>query len=744
MRLPGRRFGVAAAALVAVAALAPGAPARAETAGVLLVVANRISVDDAGQSGIEPFLRDCHLALISPQLTGRPQEGAVFATISAGTPSRGADEYGLMLEAREPFEGGTAAQAYARRTAFPEPPGGLVHLGMARVADANRKLKAKPQVWLLGEALREAGIGRAAFGSADVSEESLRKRSRNPSEKRSRMGAALVADRYGIVPEGIIGAESVRKAPHVPGGLATGLDLLRAAVLKSLAGRQVAVVEFGDLERIEQERINCTPEAYRLARAEALERLGEWLTGMRRALPDTPILLISPVPPLDEEGRWNRLGFAAMAAGGQSQGLLTSNSTRTPGIIAASDIAPTLVHAAGVAAPGQMGGYRAEGGEARSPVETLRRWDLTVRLKKDLALPVILGLGILAALSGTLAIWTIAHRPCSRTRAVFVLFALGLTAWIPLLLLFPLDRPSLYFALAPGVIAAFALARRVKGESPFFPLEAPALLLLGSLALSAFGGLDWTKRSPLCGWQFSGLRYYGIGNEFMGCIIAGAAIIPLWRFGGRHSRIDTGVLAAWFAFWVLVLGMPMLGANFGGAVAATVTFGLVARALAGRQTRVRDAALLTLAGILVAFALAVLDAAVSGWSPSHLGHAVRVIQSGDSNYLLAMLQRKISMNLDLGTSAVGGVTFGVFAIVSAAWALYRKQMLESVRLASRIVQGMIGMGYGALVALIFNDSGIVSAAFMFAFALLWWLWFAVAKSAGGLPSLRNPVANSRN
>ncbi len=741
MRFPGRRFCAATAAAVAVAGFAPGVPARAQTAGVLLVVANRISVDDAGKPGIELFLRDCHIALISPQLTGWLQEGAVFATISAGTPSRGVEEYGLMLEAGEPFEGGPAAAAYARRTAFPEPPGGLVHLGMARVADANRRLKEKPPVWLLGDMLREAGIGRAAFGSADVSEESLRKRSRNPSEKRSRMGAALVADHYGIVPEGIIGADSMRKAPLVPGGLATDLDILRGAVLKSLTNKQVAVVEFGDLERIEQERINCTAEAYRLARMEALERLGKWLTGMRHALPDTPILLISPVPPLDEEGRWSRLGFAAMAASGQSQGLLTSNSTRTPGIIAASDIAPTLLHAAGVAARGQMGGYRAEGGRARSPVETLRRWDLTVRLKQDVALPVILGLGILAALSGTLAIWTIAHRPCNKTRAVFVLFTLGLTAWIPLLLLFPLDRPSLYLVVVPGVIAAFALA---KEESAFFPLEAPVLLLLASLALSAFGVLDWTKRSPLCPWQFSGLRYYGIGNEFMGCIIAGAAMIPLWRYELRRTQIEAHYLAAWFSFWVLVLGMPMLGANFGGAVAATVTFGLVARALAGKQTRVHDAALLTVAGILVAFALAVLDATVSGWAPSHLGHAVRVIQSGDSNYLIAMLQRKIAMNLNLGTSTMGGVAFGLFAIVSAAWALHRKQMLESVNLANRIVQGTIGIGYGALVALIFNDSGIVSAAFMFAFALLWWLWFAVIESTAGQPALRNPLANSGN
>lgn len=740
MPLPVARSCATAWLIIAAAFLVWPHAARAEPRAVLLVVANRISADELNHPAFRDALKDFRISLISPQQTGKPQAGSVFATISAGTPSRGVDEYGLVLNAAEPFEAGTAAQGYARRTAFPEPRGGLVHLGLAQVAAANRKLKIKPQVMLLGDALRKSGVKRTAYGSSDVSPDPLRLRGRSATDVRSRKGAALLCDRWGLVPAGDIGPDTMKTSDSVPGGQCTDLSRLAPAVARSLAGGAVTAVEFGDLERIEQERISCTPEAYALARSEALDRLVSWLRQMHERFPVTPLMLISPVPPLDENGIWDRLGFAAVFSPGSGAGLLTSNTTRTAGIIAAIDVAPTLLHLAGAAPDPALGGYSADA-DRGAPVQTLRRWDLTVRLKRELGLPVILGLGVFAAASGIAAIWHLVRRKDAKKGAAVVLVGLAFTAWIPALLLIPLDSAWLYFLAAPGVLAGFLLAAKFKERARFAPVEIALLALLIALALCAFGALDWTKRSPLCPWQFGGLRFYGIGNEFMGCII-GSSVIPLWRYGRGSERPPMPALPIWFAFWVLVLGLPMLGANFGGAIASTVAFGLVLRALAERPVRLRDAAVLAGAGVVAALGLAMLDAAVSGQAPTHLGRAVRMMESGEGWYLAAMLQRKASMNLSLWAGPAGALTAVVFGTVVAAWAVYHKQMLAALHLPTRIVQGLVGIGYGALAALLFNDSGIVSVAFIAAVTMLWWLWDAATLRAGGMPAVRRPVARA--
>jgi len=88
-----------------------------------------------------------------------------------------------------------------------------------------------------------------------------------------------------------------------------------------------------------------------------------------------------------------------------------------------------------------MIGYAAGRNPTPDPFPTLRRWNDTISLNYALQFPLILGLGLFAGLSGLAGTGYLLSRSPSRRGAVGAVVALAVTAWVPAILLLPLDRP---------------------------------------------------------------------------------------------------------------------------------------------------------------------------------------------------------------------------------------------------------------------------------------------------------------
>ncbi len=706
---------------------------QSQPSSCLVIIANRLSIHDSDEPLFAAFLQKSAAALVAPACLGGRSEAAVFATASAGAYSRGSGDYGLLLNWNETYENDTAADVHLRRIGPPVATAGIVHLGLPAVVAANRRVASPPDVWMLGQALRDAHVLRAAFGNSDA------------GESVSRVGAGLLSDAHGIIPVGDIGPRTLKVDSRSARGVTTDLDGFRADVLGALRSGAVVEVEYGDLDRIEADRGEYTNAAYRIARKRAVARLFSWVRSIRSDVPNVPILVLALVPPLSDSGTWNSLGLLIASGDAYGHSLLASNTTRTPGIVSTVDIAPTILDAVSVTKPRQMLGYAIREASAYSqPLDRLKRWDLIVRLNEELQFPVLLGLGLLAGAGALVATWYLVGAPNSHAWGRAAVLALAVVAWIPVILLIPLDRPQWFAIVAPGVLVSLGAAAASGERGRFLPMLIPAGCMLAGVAASAFGLADLVKTSALSSYQLHGLRFYGIGNEYMGCVIGAASAVPLWMAGRRQITLPPEVLAVWFVFWALIIALPAFGANLGGAVAATVSFSLVFRALTGKRVTSASAAVALGTGVAAAIALAIIDALASGSHPTHMGMAAHSVLHGNGRDVLAAIQRKAFMNIGLWGRSETRIAALIFAAVFATWLRYRSALKAASKLPPVVTQGLIGLFYGALTALLFNDSGAVSIAFIVIYVVGWYLWDLVTLKTGGAVQLRMPHASPRS
>ena len=701
------------------------------TRAVLVVVADRLTADDVHACPrLAELLQRATVGLVSPSATGRRTPEAVYASASAGGYAGDSPLFSQAFNVDEDVAGTPAASIYQRRTGILPARHGTVNTGAAAAAGISAALSTPVRVGALGQALRDARCLRAAFGNSDM-----------PGAPR-RLAAALFSDLQGLIPLGDVSARCNKKDPLAAGGLRTDMERLASLAAPLLQSGVAVTIEFGDLERLEQERDAFSGQAYCIARRNALDRLADGIAAVRQRVPDAPVVLLALVPPSSAQHTWNRPGFAAVMADDFHPGLLTSPTTRTAGLIAAIDAGPTILSLARVPQPQQMLGTAASWESSAEPYHAISAWEQTILLNERLAMPVILGLGVLAMAAAILALLYITGALTGHTMGRLAAVSLATIAWIPVVLLVPLDCPAVYLLLPPAVAGSFVAASVKPQRLRFLPIELPAAALLAGVMLSAAGTLDWVQRSVLSSFQMNGLRFYGIGNEFMGCVIGAAAAIPLWRYGRRRTSVPLPALGLWFLFWVVVLGLPILGANFGGAIGSFATFALVCHALADRPVRFRTAVAAAAGAVCIAMAFAILDHLLQPSAPTHMGRAIAGVGSGHFANLLGIIRRKAMMNVTLWTRTETLVAIPAFAAVIAAAALARKRLAKHLDIPPRLGQGLVAIGWGSAITMAFNDSGLVSIAFVFCYVVVWLLWEAATRKSGGLPVLKGTHANT--
>ncbi|WP_395139757.1 hypothetical protein [Armatimonas sp.] len=376
---------------------------------------------------------------------------------------------------------------------------------------------------------------------------------------------------------------------------------------------------------------------------------------------------------------------------------VTSPSTRTIGLVTAADLTgegrPVEIVRGGL---GQIRyfGARLEGLEA-SKIPLLVLWASLAGIG--------LALGIVALRKSRLV---------KAARSALAVATAGTLALLPAGLAPSATTQIAMFFFATLVIAA--LSRPEKRPT----VVADILQLFGVLVvLDTVFGWGMVAHSALSGYYSSGIRFYGIGNEYMGLLIGAALMSVPKRFLGW---VGLGI--------TLLLGLPMLGANAGGAMAASVAFasgGIVARRNHKTSGSESEAArseseaarknslvshqiikilLLLSIAILTAVFFAFIDRLQPGAAQSHIGQAAGKGTSAWGEIIV----RKLAMNARL---TVAGPTLLALAVVGVGmWHLKRLFARLGTELQGRVVQGLWGAG----AAIAFNDSGTVAALLLLA------------------------------
>jgi hypothetical protein len=388
----------------------------------------------------------------------------------------------------------------------------------------------------------------------------------------------------------------------------------------------------------------------------------------------------------------------AGVAGAGFDGNLTSTSTRTDGVINATDIAPTVLERLGVEVPDEINGSAVTSGGERDPAAVAELQSrLVTRPSRDPV--VLLPLGIWLALA---AIAALVGRRRGATVALSLL-ALA-SAWAPLTLLLAvaLAASTLGSALLLGIgsVALAWGALRLLGAHGGLALACAATV--GAYAVDVVAGSPLTALSVLGPNPEAGVRFFGIGNE-LEAILTTLTVLGTGVWLETRVGLDRRRAAGWFVGIAILAAAAFapgrFGADVGAAIVLAVGSATAAVLVLGLERR-RAIAIVVCGGVVALAALFALDLVLGG---AHLSRSV--LGAGEAGDVIDVLDRRLTLMIDTFVDPVyPELMVAALALLGAGF-LRRRRVLGwfGERWAAR--GGFLGALAGVLVGTAANDSG---------------------------------------
>lgn len=327
-----------------------------------------------------------------------------------------------------------------------------------------------------------------------------------------------------------------------------------------------------------------------------------------------------------ERLRPNDRRYRISIAGGGYRGLLTSSSTRLPGLVSIADVAPTVLALEQGRTP--VIGWR-PAVDARTELRRLDARLTAARASRGIANALAIALVIAFALlrRGRAALLV---APAAIATAL-LLAALGVTS---------------RWAVGGAILAAALAASRLR--------LVPAVTVFLAAFLAVLVWRPETNALAAIGAQpDGGGRFYGVTNQVETMLLA-----PVLAAG---SLLTLPLLVPLAALAVVTAGWSEAGADGGGVLVLGAAFALLALHRAGRVGP-RSLALAGAAVVAAGAALVGLDAALGGSS-----HVTRAVTDGT---VFDDLERRARLSWALVSGSFEGaaVTLGGLALVAGLWA----------------------------------------------------------------------------
>jgi hypothetical protein len=606
-------------------------------------------------------------------IEGRPSIYGIWPTLGAGRPAvAGSDVFmpaGLF-----------AGQENAR------------HPAVARIIEMNREAGTQAIPGLLGTRLRQAGILTVLV---------------TVGERERHLAAAAVMDGDGIIDSTLI------RRDGFPGHIYPGLSPLHRTRKGALVVVDEDYVRQAD-EQSPPARLFGLSEkkAAALCRFDdELARQLDWPDGREAS---SLLIILSASGPGYRAVEHRTMCPVIICGPGVKQGMLTSASTRTAGLVASADIAPTVLAFFRLRYPEKMSGHVIQlvrDRHARYAAPRLARIDREVSREYWFTYPLVKAYVAWQVFVFGFLAWIVFVRRAAVERWRSLANALNLTTLsLPLALLlspaFQAEGPWAAGVLAWALAALMGLvAWRLGG------LRSLGLVFLWTAAvllLDALTGGMMTRHSALGYNPATGLRFYGVGNEYMAIMLASAALgLGLWQQAERPAPWPF-IAAAWAAM-TLLLGASEHGANFGGSASAAFVLPFAVWPQAGGRPRGWQ----FLAGVLsmTAFAVAVvwLDMSRHPEVQSHIGQAARLVGGGGPAAALALLSRRLAIGLNLYRQIPLNLLGLVICLAAVAVVVSPAGRMRAVRERFPAAwSGLVAAAIAALAVTVLNDSGVVA------------------------------------
>ena len=699
------------------------APNGNQPGNAVLLIIDRITVDDLLNANLKYLPKLAGTGAIG-LMTTNPAGGAsripdnTYTTIGSGFKVKGGNQAGYAFNVAEPFETGTAGEAYFRRTGRKPAAGSVVQLSIVDVLHENADLKYNYTIGAIGEALHRSGIKTAVIGNADIYKEV------------NRQAVNIAMDSRGIVDYGDVSGDSmVNDSERITGHVPDYRQWLKLfGNLKSKAG--FIVIETGETSRLDKMGDITTEKALEEEKRKLLRELDGFIGELagQLDLKRDLLMVVVPEPPFSAMDQQNFLTPIIAMGKGIEPGILWSGTVKRNGIVANTDIAPTVTSFFGIK-PEQLGNDLIFNGQVISGRAAGTDFSGLAELNNRIVSTYIVRYPLVKGYINTVLVTLVICIVGLLLRKKFVRrlkpLLLALTA-VPLAflwqgLILPQPRLGSGIAVSLGLTLLFSVIGYITGgKKDLGPFIVIALLTAASLIADLLVGAPLNKTSPLSYDPMTGARFYGLGNEYMGVLI-GALIFGLTGLAGV-IRLSSGIvktaITLVFVLALYVIAAPQLGTNVGGGIAAVAGFGTTILIIAGYKINRNTIIGLSVVILMALGILAGYDMNRNLEAQSHIGRTVGLIRESGPGELINIIARKAAMNWKLIKYTTWSWTF----MVSLAGFFLCKYLLPVSRHELKtgypyFDKGITGIISGAVAAMIFNDSGIVAAATMIVFGV---------------------------
>ena len=677
-----------------------------EPGRVVMLVIDRLRLADLSGSlpgNLNKITGGGAMALMNYNTAAGVNPESTYVSIGGGAHLKGYDASGIGYKAETRLEQGTASDEYFQRTGIKPFPGSLVQVGIARLRSMNGDLPYTAEPGVLGRALHSAGKKTAVLGNSDV------------YNRLSRQALNIAMDENGLVDYGKIGGDVLTGDLSFVGGLRTDYQRMLEGYKELPPGTDFTVIDLGDLSRLYYVKDDMLPERLEVLRRETIINIDGFLGSLMREMNfDKDLLLVVVPTPWQDAESIDRMTPIVAYGAGVKQGYLTSPTTRRSGVVLNTDIAPTVLDFLGLKPPQTINGramkFIPAGNTLPSLLAMNRQLVLTYDARPYLLKGYVFYQLILLLLSLFFILWRLKVRDYLKPFLLSVMVVPLVYLLLPLLPQPGLVTLGLQLIIITVLLTMLILLLQRFGFDPFTFI---CLVTAGALLLDTLAGSPLQKTSVLGYDPIMGARFYGMGNEYMGILIGSliVGISSLFTLLTNYKKILLPLSAAVFMLSVYTMAAPQLGTNVGGTIASASAFLVTFLLLAGVRFNMKTVLLVAGGVFLLVTAFILYDIRRPVDAQSHIGRAAGTIVAGGLGEIGKIITRKSEMSIKLIKYSIWSRIF-LASLGSLALLFYRPiGVMASVKAKyPYLYRGFIGVIVGSIVALIFNDSGVVAAA----------------------------------
>jgi len=667
---------------------------------VVLIAINETNFDDwCLMDSVKEIVDNGSIGLMNTRSAGSTNVYKAYTTIGSGTRAEASALSTRSFELKEE----EIKKIYSRRTGITKDNDeGVVNIDIAALNRLNAEGDYGAIPGALGQQLHDHGFKTAVIGNADTDDTKIR------------LGTLIAMDYDGYVDYGNIGMDTLIEDKDYPFGFKSNYSKLIDSFKEAYRKTEFIVVDIGDISRLERYKENLTDEMYQVHKKRILKDIDDFIQSLLEQIDmnQTMVIVVSPYPSsADIKGGKKLTPLVLYGDHVKGKTVLTSDTTRRVGIVGNIDIAPSILEYLDVDVQG-MNGKPLRSVSVQQPFDYITELNSKTVAISNNRYPVLYTYATFQIFISLFALAVILLKEkLNKKFIVYFRSVLLSTMIIPfILLIFPLLKiyslVVTYIVIIALIVLISWLIKKLRKETLDNILFISAITTI-ALLIDVITGCNLIKSSILGYDPIVGARYYGVGNEYMGVLIASTLVFATAMLDRFHIRPIWAVPT--FILTTAIIGYPKWGANVGGTITAVVAFMFVSLRLFKLKIRLKQWVIIGILVCCIVAFMAFIDTYLLQ-SQSHLASAIQQIKEGGFAVILMIIQRKIAMNMMLI-----GITIWSWVLLSAivilAILFYRPvgTIYKLSQLYPNLSMGWSGIVVTCVVGFLVNDSGIVSA-----------------------------------